>query len=88
VKGGVLTVVCPPGLARAEGFNRWITDQLAPYSVQLQIELAPPDLLALQNRFEELDCRLLVVGTETVEGRADCVRELSQRVSCDLLFVH
>jgi hypothetical protein len=71
-----LTVVCPPGLARAEGFDRWITDRLAPYSLRLQIELATPDLPALDTRIAELDCQLLVVGAEAVEGRAK--GELSQ----------
>ena len=84
VKGGVLTVLVPFG---SSGFDQWITGRLAPYSLQLQIELAPPNLPVLHNRISELDCRLLVVEASAAEDGADRLRELSQRISCDLLFV-
>jgi nucleotide-binding universal stress UspA family protein len=84
VKGGVLTVLAPFG---SQGFDQWITGRLAPYSLRLQIELAPPDLPALHNRISELDCRLLVVEASAAKGSTDGLRELSQRLSCDLLFV-
>lgn len=84
VRGGVLTVVVPFG---SSGFDQWITDRVAPYSLLLQIELAPSDLPALHNRISELDCRLLVVEASAAESGADGLRELSQRISCDLLFV-
>jgi hypothetical protein len=87
LQAGALTVLCPPDLARGDGFDRWITGHLAPYSLRLQIEPAPSDLPELQTRIAELDCRLLVVEASTVEGGLDWLRELSERISCDLLFV-
>jgi hypothetical protein len=87
VQDGALTLICLPGIAGGEGFDRWIADRLATHSLRLQIEPALSDLSALQSRIAEFDCRVLVVEAATRESDAKRLRDLSERLSCDLLFV-
>jgi nucleotide-binding universal stress UspA family protein len=85
--GGILTVICPPAVAGSEGFERWITDQVAGHSVRLQIEVAPAGAAALHRRIGELDCQLLAIEAGLAEGRPDRLRELVERFACDILVV-
>lgn len=86
-RGGVLTVICPPGVAGSEDFEKWITDRLTGHSVRLQIEVAPADPAALNRRIVELDCQLLAIEAGLAEGRPDRLREFAGRFACDILVV-
>ncbi len=82
-----LTVMCPPALAGAAGFEKWLADRLADHPVRLQIEVGPAEPDALHRRIGELDCRLLAVGVGLAEGRGDRLREFAERFACDILVV-
>jgi hypothetical protein len=82
-----VTLICTAELSRAEGFETWIADHLVPHSGSPQIELAPADATALLQRMLELDCGLLAVEASFIEGRSDRIRELVERLACDLLVV-
>lgn len=84
--GGGLTVICPPELARAEGFAAWLAERIAPYSVPLQIELAPAEPADLERRLLERGCPVLAVHSGP-EERSDRLRALFARLACDLLVV-
>jgi hypothetical protein len=84
---GTLTVICPPDLAGEEGFEGWLAARLAPHLVRLQIELMPAEPAALDQRLSELDCRFLAVHVGVAGGRSDWLRELFDRLACDILVV-
>ena len=84
--GGALTVICPPDLAAEKGFEAWLAAQIEPYSVRLQIELAPAEPAELERRLSELDCRVLAVQAD-LAGQPERVRELFMRLACDILLV-
>jgi nucleotide-binding universal stress UspA family protein len=83
----VLVVVCPPSLARAPSFDKWIDDRLKDHPVRLQIEIGPAEGAELQRRLGELDCRLLAVEASIAEGGSERLRELVDRFACDILVV-
>lgn len=83
----ILTVICPPEIAGAERFEKWIADRLADHPVRLQVEIAPAETAALHRRIGELDCRCLAVEAGLAEGGADRLRELVERFACDILVV-
>jgi nucleotide-binding universal stress UspA family protein len=78
----LLTVICPPAIARAERFEQWIADRLAGHPVRLQVEIAPAEPAALRQRLGELDCRLLAIG-----AGSDPLRDFVERYTCDILIV-
>ncbi len=82
-----LTVICPPALAAAGDFARWVDEQIKPSIVRPRIEAAPGERAALYARIAELDCGLLAIGTGAAEGGSERLRELTDRLSCDVLFV-
>jgi nucleotide-binding universal stress UspA family protein len=84
---GILTVACPAGLAASPGFEGWLGERLAAYSVTLQIELAPEDGAALLERFAELDCQLLVLGADAVAAQPQWLRQAAARATHGLLIV-
>jgi nucleotide-binding universal stress UspA family protein len=84
--GGALTVICPPELAKAEGFEAWLAERIAPYSVRLQIEVAPAEPADLERRLAELGCRVLAVHSGDGE-RSERLRALFGRLACDILVV-
>ena len=69
-------MICPPAIAGAERFEKWIADRLAGHPVRLQIEIGPAEPAALHQRLGELDCRLLAIeagGAEVAPiGCANC----------------
>lgn len=83
----ILTVICPPVVARAPRFDKWISDRLQGHPVRLQIEIGPAEPAELQRRLGELDCRLLAVEASLVEGGSERLRELVERFACDILVV-
>ena len=83
----VLTVICPPVVARAPRFDKWISDRLADHPVRLQIEIGHAEPAELQRRLGELECRLLAVEASVVEGGSERLRELVERFACDILVV-
>jgi hypothetical protein len=82
-----VTLICNAELTRAEGFETWIADHLVPHSRSPQIELAPADATALLQRMLDLDCGLLAIGASFMEDRPDRIKELVERLACDLLVV-
>ncbi len=57
---GALTVICPPAVVGANGFETWIAERLAALSVRAQIEVAPSEPAALHRRIGRT--RLPLVG--------------------------
>lgn len=86
-RGRTLTVICPPAVAGAAGFEDWIDEQLAGIWVRRQIEMAPPKSAALHRRIVELDCRLLAIEAGAAEGGPGHLREFVEGCSCDVLIV-
>jgi nucleotide-binding universal stress UspA family protein len=86
-RGGGLTVICPPEMARAAGFEAWIAARLAAFSVRLQVEIAPSEQTVLERRIVELGCRLLAIAAERTDGTAARLREWGERFACDILVV-
>jgi len=84
--GGVLTVICPPPVAGAKGFDKWLADRLAGFRVRLQVEIAPLDTAELHRRIVETGCHLLAVEAGIAEGAAR-LREFVERFACDVLIV-
>jgi hypothetical protein len=82
-----LTVICPPAIAGAQGFETWIADHLANRPMRLQIEIGPAEPAALRQRLSELNCSVLAIEAGGVGGRADRLRELVERFGCDILIV-
>ncbi len=80
-------MICPPAIAGAKGFEKWIAERLTAYRVRVRIEVAPVDFAALGRRIGELDCRLLAIDAGLSEDRADRLREFVERFACDILFV-
>lgn len=85
--GSALTVICPSQLAGEQGFAKWVTEQIKPYSVPLQIELAPAEPAELDRRIAELRCRVLAVHAGGGVS-PDRLRDLFTRLACDILVVH
>jgi hypothetical protein len=82
----LLTVICPPGVAGRQGFEKWIGERLAGSPVRLQVEIAPAEPGALRERIAELGCRLLAIdGGEAESGGR--LREYVERFACDILTV-
>lgn len=84
--GGALTVICPPELAKTKGFEVWLAERIAPYSVRLQIEVAPAEPADLDRRLLALGCRVLAVHSGDGE-RSERLRALFARLACDILVV-
>ena len=84
---GVLSVVCAPELAAAEGFSAWLGERLAPHRLRVQVELAPADPARFVELCIALDCRLLVVDGGSSEARIARLRELAAVIACDFLVV-
>ena len=84
---GILTVACPAALAASSGFEEWLGERLAAYSVTLQIELAPDEGAALLERFGQLDCQLLVLGADSVAARPEWLRQAAARAAHGLLII-
>jgi nucleotide-binding universal stress UspA family protein len=83
---GALTVICPPAVG-ADGFETWIAERLAAFSIRAQIEVAQAEPAALRQRIGELDCRLLAVDAGRSEGHSGRLREFLETFACDILFV-
>ncbi len=84
---GGLTVICPPAMAEAKDFEKWLAEQLDANTVWVRIEVASPELATLHRRLAELGCRLFGVEASLAEGRVDRLREF-ERVGCSILVVH
>jgi nucleotide-binding universal stress UspA family protein len=86
-RNGILTMICPPAIVDAPGFDQWVSDSVAQYRVRVQIELAPVESAALYERLEQLNCRLLALEAGLAEGSGDALRPLVERFACDMLIV-
>ena len=73
-------------IAGAEEFEAWIADQTPRRMVQVQIEIAPADPGALQERVVQLNCRLLAVDASIAEDGGMRLREFVQRFTCDVMI--
>jgi hypothetical protein len=83
----LLIVVAAPDAAAAEGFEKWLSDRHAGHAVRLQVEIAPAEPAALQQRIVELNCRLLAIEAGLFEGGGDRLRQFVERFTCDVLLV-
>lgn len=86
-EGRTLNVICPPAMARSEGFDRWIADRVAARELRVEIEAAPVEPGALPEWLQQLDCRLLAVDASIAEGRSEELAGLIRRFVCDMLIV-
>ena len=82
-----LTVICPPAIAGAKGFDKWLAEHLADHPVRVQVEVAPDEPAALHQLIGRLDCRLLAVEGGLAEGRVGRLREFVESFACDVLIV-
>lgn len=82
-----LTLICTTDPGGREGLEPWATGNLAQYSVPLQIEPAPTEGAALQERMLELDCRLLAIEASFAEQKPGWITAFVERAGCDLLVV-
>ena len=87
-RGGALTVIGPPAVINANGFETWIAERLAAFSVRAQIEVAQAEPAALRRQIGELDCRLVAIDSSRNEGAGDRLREFVNHLACDILVVH
>lgn len=86
--GGSLTLICPPALAKAEDFTKWVGAQIEPSTIRPRIEAASPgEPAALQARIAELGCGLLAIGAGTAESGVARLREWTGQLDCDVLIV-
>ncbi len=85
--GGTLTVICPSALAAAEGFAEWANEQIAPSNTRPRIEPAPVEAAELHARIAQLGCGLVAIGSGATDGDPKQLRELGERLDCDLLIV-
>jgi hypothetical protein len=83
----VLAVLCPPAMAGAAGFDKWITDRAAAHPVRLQIEAAPSEPAALSERLGQLGCRLVALEARLAEGGGQALRSLAAHFAGDILIV-
>lgn len=86
-KGCVLHVICPVAVASGDGFDSWIAERAASHRVKVHIEVSPAGPSALRQRLGELDCRLLALDPGLLERYGESLRQLVQRISCDILIV-
>lgn len=82
-----LTVIGPADVVGVEGIETWVTDHLARHPGPLQIEQIPTERAELHRRMLELDYGLVAVEAGFVEDGPDRMRELVERLACDLLVV-
>lgn len=82
-----LTVICLPEVAGAKDLEKWIADQIADTPVRLQVEVAPAEPADLYRQIAELDCRLLAIEAGLTESGAERLRDLVERLACDVLIV-
>ncbi len=86
-RGAGLTVIAPPEVAGAAGFDAWIAELLAAYSLRPQIEIAPSEPAVLDRRIVETGCRLLAIEAGGTDGIAARLRACSEKFACDILVV-
>jgi hypothetical protein len=84
---GALTVICEPGLAGSEGFEAWLAERLAAYSLRLDIEIAAGGGEKMQQHLGHFDCGLVAVEAGNAENAADRLRGRFEHLGCDLLIV-
>lgn len=84
---GTLTLMCPSALAAGDGFAEWVEDQIGASAARLRIEPAPAEPAELHARIAQLGCGLVATGCGAGEGDPKQIRELGERLDCDLLIV-
>jgi len=86
-RDGAVSIICSRAGIDPAAFDEWIAERLKGHSGRLQIETAPAEPAQLRQRIRQLDCGLLAVEADSVEGRAGEVRELVESFACDVLIV-
>jgi nucleotide-binding universal stress UspA family protein len=84
---GSLTVAGTPDLAGSDDFAAWVSGLLEGHSLNLQTEPAAPEPAALRQRIIDLDCRLLILEAPEHGREPDDLRELAERLACDVLII-
>jgi hypothetical protein len=82
-----LILVYPADLASTHEVERWAMEHLVQYSLSLRAEPAPANPTTLNERVLALDCRVLAITAGSVEAGPYSVRDLVERLACDLLVV-
>lgn len=85
-KDSVLTIVCPPAVAGAEDFEKWVADRIRQHLVRIQVEAAAIEPIALTERLRELHCQLLAFEADLADGSKNGLRKIVQRFACDILI--
>ena len=74
-------------LAGSDDFAGWVSGLLEGHSLNLETELLEPEPAALRQRIIDLDCRLLVLEAAEQDAGPDDLRELAERLACDVLII-
>jgi hypothetical protein len=86
-KTRALTVIGEPRLVGSEGFEAWLAERLASYSLRIDIEIATEDGDEMHQGLGRLDCSLLAVEAGSEKGGTDRLRASFEHLGCDLLIV-
>ena len=86
-RGSNLTVLSPPPVAGAAGFEAWVAEQLSAYTVQWRIEIAPAEPALDDRQIAALGCRLLAVAATEADRIAGELGDLARRFAYDILVV-
>ena len=84
---GALTVAGAPELTGSDDFTTWVSELLERHSLRLQTEAVASEPAGLRQRIIELDCRLLVLEAGEQDARPDNLRELVEKLACDVLII-
>lgn len=82
-----LVVLRPQEIADPAGFEAWVADHLAAFSLQPRIEAMPGEPAALSRRIVALDCRLLAFEAGAVDGTEERLQAFAERFACDVLII-
>jgi hypothetical protein len=85
--GGRLAVICAPELAKSSGFRNWLDDHLADREVSVELDLAPVESTALNQRIVELDCRVVALASGTEPAQPDRLRQMVAQIACNVVVV-
>jgi hypothetical protein len=86
-RGGTLTVAQTADIAASIDFTAWVAERLEGHSVTLQTKPAVTEPAALRQQIIDLDCRLLVLEAGDEEAQPEQLRELVEKLTCDVLVI-
>ena len=84
-KDCALTIICSPATASAEGFEKWVADQVRQYPIRVEFEVAALEPTDLGERLSKLGCQLLAFEAG-IAGGSDRLRKMVNGFACDILI--